>query len=80
MLVSLFQLISRLKYPSEFSSDRIKQDIGIQEGDVILQINRIQVNDASDVKRAFDYYQGRATMRMLFERGGQTYYTDFVIE
>jgi hypothetical protein len=38
------------------------------------------INDASDVKRAFDYYQGRAALRMLFERGGQTFYTDFVIE
>jgi serine protease Do len=61
-------------------SDRIRQEIGLQQGDVILQINRFEVNGASDVKRAFDYYQGRAGMRMLFERGGQTYYTDFVIE
>jgi serine protease Do len=60
-------------------SDRIRDEIGLEKGDVIVQINRTPVAGASDVARAFDYYVGRAAIRLVFERRGMTYYTDFTI-
>ena len=61
-------------------SDRVSSDIGIQRGDVIVQINRLPIASAADVQRAIESYAGRAAMRILYERGGRIYYTDVVIQ
>jgi serine protease Do len=61
-------------------SDRISNEVGIQRGDVIVQINRIPINTAADVKSALDTYAGRAAMRVVWEREGRIYYNDIVIQ
>jgi serine protease Do len=60
-------------------SDRVRDEIGIQPGDLILQINRTTIASASDVSRAFEAYGGRQIIRMAFERNGFTYTRDFEI-
>ncbi|MFN8572566.1 MAG: trypsin-like peptidase domain-containing protein [Gemmatimonadaceae bacterium] len=60
-------------------TDRVRDEIGLQEGDVIVQINQVEITAASDVSRALETSRGRAAIRMLFERGGLFYTTDFVI-
>ncbi|GMV09061.1 MAG: putative periplasmic serine endoprotease DegP-like protein [Gemmatimonadota bacterium] len=62
------------------ASDRIQNEIGLQEGDLIVQINRTTIGEAADVSRAFDYYGGRSGLRLVFERRGYFYTTDFVIQ
>jgi len=57
-------------------SDRVQQQIGIQTGDVIVQINRVPIPDAETVERVLTSY-GRGGLRMYFERGGQVYATEF---
>jgi serine protease Do len=61
-------------------SDRIANEIGLQRGDVIVQINRLPVASAADVQRAIDTYAGRSAIRIVYERGGRLYYTDVVIQ
>ena len=61
-------------------SDRLTNEIGIQRGDVIVQINRIAITSADDVKSALDTYAGRAAMRVVWERAGRIYYNDIVIQ
>lgn len=61
------------------ASDRITQELGLQAGDVIVQINRSPIASAEDVSRALDYYAGRGVIRLFFERQGQIFPTDFVI-
>jgi len=61
-------------------SDRVANEIGLQRGDVIVQINRLPIASAADVQRAIDTYAGRSAMRMVYERGGRTYYQDVVIQ
>ncbi|MGQ0764879.1 MAG: S1C family serine protease [Gemmatimonadota bacterium] len=61
-------------------TDRLRDEIGIQEGDLIVQINRATVGQASDVARAFDYYGGTTGIRMIYERRGFLYSRDFVIQ
>lgn len=60
-------------------SDRVAADLGIQAGDVILQINRTPIESADEAARAIDAYAGRGLIRMYYERGGQAYFTDFII-
>jgi serine protease Do len=57
-------------------SERVQQQIGIQTGDVIVQINRTPIPDAEAVQRILTSY-GRGGLRMYFERGGQVYATEF---
>lgn len=59
---------------------RIAEQLGIQAGDVILQINRVPVADAEAAARALDYYAGRGAIVMYIERQGQVYTTEFVIQ
>lgn len=60
-------------------SDRVAADLGIQAGDVILQINRTPIESADQAARAIDQYAGSGLIRMVFERGGRAYFTDFII-
>jgi serine protease Do len=62
------------------ASDRVQEELGLQPGDVIVQINRTPIDDADEAARALDYYGGRGPIRVYFERGGQVYSTDFVIQ
>jgi serine protease Do len=61
-------------------STRVADQLGIQPGDVILQINRVPIADANAAARALDYYAGRGGIVMYIERGGQVYTTEFVIQ
>jgi serine protease Do len=61
-------------------SQRVADQLGIQAGDVILQINRVPVADAESAARALDYYAGRGGIVMYIERQGQVYTTEFVIQ
>ena len=56
-------------------SDEMSQRLGLQRGDVILQINNAAIADARDVARALDYY-GRGPIRIWFEHQGQVYQVD----
>jgi len=60
-------------------SDRVQQQIGLQQGDVIVQINRTPITRAEDVNRIFTTY-GRGILQMYFERGGQIYATEFSLQ
>ncbi|HEY8833235.1 MAG TPA: trypsin-like peptidase domain-containing protein [Gemmatimonadaceae bacterium] len=60
-------------------SDRIQQQIGLQAGDVIVQINRTPIPDAQTVNRILTSY-GRGGIRLYFERGGQIYATEFSLQ
>ena len=60
-------------------SDRVANDLGIQRGDVIVQINNTRIRSAEDAAKALDYYGGRGPIRMFLERDGQVYITDFTI-
>jgi serine protease Do len=61
-------------------SPRVADQLGIQAGDVILQVNHVPIADAQSAARAIDYYAGRGTIVMYLERGGQVYTTEFVIQ
>ncbi|MDB4890672.1 MAG: putative family peptidase [Gemmatimonadetes bacterium] len=61
------------------ASDRIMQELYIQPGDVIIAVNRTEVGSAEDASRALDYYAGRGPIRLICERDGQWFSTDFVI-
>ncbi len=60
-------------------SDRVQQQIGIQSGDVIVQINQTPITNAEAVNRILTTY-GRGGLRMYFERGGQIYATEFSLQ
>jgi serine protease Do len=60
-------------------SDRVANDLGIQRGDVIVQINNTRIRSAEDAAKALNYYGGRGPIRMFLERDGQIYITDFTI-
>ena len=60
-------------------SERVQQQIGLQAGDVIVQINRTPVTSAEDVNRILTTF-GRGAIRLYFERGGQIYATEFRLQ
>jgi serine protease Do len=60
-------------------SDRVSDELGLEKGDVIVQINRTPIETANDAARALDAAAGRETIHMFFERGGRIYSTDFMI-
>jgi serine protease Do len=60
-------------------SERVQQQLGIQSGDVIVQLNRTPVTDAESVNRFLTTY-GRGVIRLYFERGGAVYSTEFSLQ
>jgi serine protease Do len=60
-------------------SDRVSDELGLEKGDVIVQINRTPVETANDAAHALNAGAGRATIRMFFERRGRIYSTEFMI-
>ncbi len=61
-------------------SDRIAAAIGIQAGDVLVQVNRVAVDDAATAARLLDYFAGRGPIALILERGGALFSTDIVIK
>ena len=60
-------------------TERLSRDLGLLEGDVIVQINNYPIANAEDAARAIDVFGSRGPIRMFFERGGRVYSTDFVM-
>jgi serine protease Do len=58
-------------------STEMSEILGLQRGDVILQVNRTAVRSAEEAARAIDYYAGRGPMTVFFEREGQVFRSDF---
>jgi serine protease Do len=57
----------------------VSTNLGIEAGDVIVQINNVPVTDAQQAKRVLESLSGSGAVRMWVERGGRTLYTDFSI-
>jgi serine protease Do len=60
-------------------SDRIAGAIGIAAGDVLVQINRVAVEDAAAAARLLDYFAGRGPIELTLERQGALFATSIVI-
>jgi serine protease Do len=60
-------------------SQRVIDQLGLQEGDVIVQINRTPINDAPSAAQALNA-AGREGVVMYLERGGRIFTTEFVIQ
>jgi serine protease Do len=61
------------------ASDRVTTELGLEPGDVIVQVNRAPIASADDAARAIDYYAGRGPIRLFFERQGRYAWTDVLI-
>jgi serine protease Do len=61
------------------ATERITRELGIQAGDVIVQINNYPISNASEVARAIEAFSSRGPIALFFERGGRVYRTDFVM-
>ena len=57
----------------------VSSNLGIEAGDVIVQINNTPVKDAQQAKRVLESLSGTGAVRMWVERGGRILYTDFSI-
>ncbi len=51
-------------------SDRLSAQLGIQRGDVLVQVNRTRVVGADDAKRIFEGLKGPSSVRIYVERNG----------
>jgi S1-C subfamily serine protease len=74
-----YQVQSRQGAVVTKASDRVQQQIGLQAGDVIVQINRTPIVNAQDVNRILTSF-GRGLIRMYFERGGQINAIEFSLQ
>jgi len=59
-------------------SQQVSNQIGLEQGDVIVQINRMRVTSAEDAAQALNAVRGLVVMYV--ERSGQLYSTEFVIQ
>ncbi|GAC1516383.1 MAG: DegQ family serine endoprotease [Gemmatimonadaceae bacterium] len=62
------------------TSERVAEDLGVQPGDVIVQINQTPIETADQAARALDYYGGRGGIRLFFEHGGRVYSNDVMMQ
>jgi serine protease Do len=53
-----------------------QRTLGLQPGDVILQINNYAINQAEQVGQVVQYLQGKSVMRFYVARGGQVVWSD----
>jgi serine protease Do len=60
-------------------SPAMSEMLGLERGDVVMQVNRTAVRSAEDAARAIDYYAGRGPMTVFFERNGQVFRSDFLL-
>jgi serine protease Do len=56
----------------------VTRGTGLQEGDVILAINRTLITTAKQVADVIESFGSRQMFRIFFERNGQTIFTDLV--
>jgi len=59
--------------------DEIQQATGLRSGDVVLQINRVRVTSADDLRRAFATAAGGGAATVWFERRGRLDRTAFYV-
>ena len=55
------------------------RELGLREGDLIVQINRTPIASAEDAARALRSLSGRGAARLFFERGGRYHSTSFYV-
>ncbi len=60
-------------------STGVAEALGIQAGDLIVQINNTPVTEAQQVKNGLESLSGRGVNRMYIERNGQIFPVDFQI-
>ena len=65
-------LVYRISY-------RIRDEIGLQEGDVIAQVGQTRINSAEAASSAFDRYGARGPVFVVFERNRQYFQTSFYL-
>lgn len=58
---------------------RVAEDLGIRDGDVIVQVMNTQIKDARHAKQVLEAYSGKGRIRMFVERRGQILSTEFQI-
>ena len=58
-------------------SDRLSEQLGLRENDVILQINRMRVRSADETAQAFEAVRGTGRVVLIFERDGGRYVREF---
>lgn len=56
----------------------VSEQTGLQEGDVIIGINRTTIGSAEEVRQVLDATRSRQGIRVYIERGGQVAYTDLM--
>jgi serine protease Do len=59
--------------------DEMQEATGLRSGDVILQINRVRVSSADDLRRAFAATAGAGAVTVWFERSGRLERTAFYV-
>lgn len=59
--------------------DEMEEATGLRSGDVILQINRVRVSSADDLRRAFGATAGAGAVTVWFERSGRLQRTAFYV-
>jgi serine protease Do len=59
-------------------SERVSAQLGLAQGDVIVQVNSARITSAEDAARALN--SGRGVVVMYVERQGQFYSTEFVTQ
>jgi serine protease Do len=59
-------------------SSSASESTGLQDGDVIIGINRTQIDSAEEVRQVLDGMRPRQPLRLYFERGGEISYTDLM--
>ncbi len=55
------------------ASDRLQSELGLQSGDVIVQIGNTPITTADLAARAIDAYAARGTVQLWYERGGRIF-------
>ncbi|HWO88427.1 MAG TPA: trypsin-like peptidase domain-containing protein [Gemmatimonadales bacterium] len=79
-VTSQIQAERRLQYPRGALVTRAgpesQRALGVQEGDVILQINNYPISDAAQVTQVLEYLRGRGMARLYVERDGQIVVSD----
>ncbi len=55
------------------ASDRLQTELGLQAGDVIVQIGNTPIASADLAARAIEAYGARGTIQLWFERGGRIF-------
>ena len=58
---------------------RVSEDLGIQNGDVVVQVMNTAVRDARHAKQVLEAYTGKGRIRMFVERNGRILQSDFSI-